>query len=730
MGSDQDTFTKLEYPLVLGRCPGCGDDNEYSEDRLADYQKKGFILTSFCKFCCFKRRQRKKQAAQRPAASVRLDAKATIMTVQHVATMTEEAPRAEGADTIAAIKAAEADLEAVEHKALAKTATDADEAAEAALNADEAKAEKSAVTQAEETRPKNEADGGAAAKEAGAVTRSAAEKAEEAAAANEAAKHQAAGDKEHELQTTEIKAGTASQAWTAGASGREGQATSARSNKRGSAAGAAGTAAAKEAAKRQAGKVGVGAVTRSAAGAAAKAEAGAAEDGAARQAREAAKARREEQSSAAKRKAAEAKEAAKTRKEAKEAAAKEAAKRQADKDNEMKLQTAKAKEEETRRAQEAEDARRAEQSSAAKRKAKDDMEAAKVQEDAELAASKAETEAIDKAIQEVEALSTAPQTKTPSILPKERGRWLGPRRRKPPRAGYSKEDAEIALNGGWFACEGGETDSDADIDSDDDPADKRYREERLRAHTDTTKRHRHGSAMIGKECLLFNAEERAKLLQKEGLLGLDPDPLKVDIYVTADRYVESSCWRGPLLLSSAHVWAYGSRGSKTLKDRRTFRAQDLGQRHDAPTPDDYEEDDEDYASYSEKYGKEAHERHLEEDALYDARLDEENRKLRELMHAMGREPSTPTPPKCSRTAPTAPSPDSVLYPPDSPPPSSPSGKDSENTKNRRPSSGPRETHRHSLRTTGISLPLADPLPLPNGTPVRKPIPLKGIAKAH
>ena len=730
MGSDQDTFTKLEYPLVLGRCPGCGDDNEYSEDRLADYQKKGFILTSFCKFCCFKRRQGKKQAAQRPAASVRLDAKATIMTVQHVATMTEEAPRAEGADTIAAIKAAEADLEAVEHKALAKTATDADEAAEAALNADEAKAEKSAVTQAEETRPKNEADGGAAAKEAGAVTRSAAEKAEEAAAANEAAKHQAAGDKEHELQTTEIKAGTASQAWTAGASGREGQATSARSNKRGSAAGAAGTAAAKEAAKRQAGKVGVGAVTRSAAGAAAKAEAGAAEDGAARQAREAAKARREEQSSAAKRKAAEAKEAAKTRKEAKEAAAKEAAKRQADKDNEMKLQTAKAKEEETRRAQEAEDARRAEQSSAAKRKAKDDMEAAKVQEDAELAASKAETEAIDKAIQEVEALSTAPQTKAPLILPKERGRWLGPRRRKPPRAGYSKEDAEIALNGGWFACEGGETDSDADIDSDDDPADKRYREERLRAHTDTTKRHRHGSAMIGKECLLFNAEERAKLLQKEGLLGLDPDPLKVDIYVTADRYVESSCWRGPLLLSSAHVWAYGSRGSKTLKDRRTFRAQDLGQRHDAPTPDDYEEDDEDYASYSEKYGKEAHERHLEEDALYDARLDEENRKLRELMHAMGREPSTPTPPKCSRTAPTAPSPDSVLYPPDSPPPSSPSGKDSENTKNRRPSSGPRETHRHSLRTTGISLPLADPLPLPNGTPVRKPIPLEGIARAH
>ena len=62
----------------------------------------------------------------------------------------------------------------------------------------------------------------------------------------------------------------------------------------------------------------------------------------------------------------------------------------------MKLQAAKAKEEETRRAQEAEDARRAEQSSAAKRKAKDDMEAAKVQEEAKLAASKAEAEAIEK----------------------------------------------------------------------------------------------------------------------------------------------------------------------------------------------------------------------------------------------------------------------------------------------------------------------------------------------
>ena len=41
--------------------------------------------------------------------------------------------------------------------------------------------------------------------------------------------------------------------------------------------------------------------------------------------------------------------------------------------------------------------------------------------------------------------------------------------------------------------------------------------------------------MMGNEYLLLNAEERAKLLQEEGLLNLDPDPLKIDIHVTVDR---------------------------------------------------------------------------------------------------------------------------------------------------------------------------------------------------
>jgi len=512
MGSNQGTFIELEYPLVFGRCPGCGYDNVYSKKRLADYQKKGFILTSFCTICLFKRRAGREQAAMRPAAPVRPDAKATTMAVQHVATMTEAAPIAEEAEKIAATKAAEACLQVEEQQASVKAVKDAEEAAQAARKAKEEQAEKSAVIRAE-------------------------------------------------IATAEA----------------------AKQKKRDSAT------KAKEA-----------------------------------------------------------------------AAAKEAAKRQAAKDNETKLQAAKAKEEETRRAQEAEKARRAEQSSAAIRKAKDDTEAEKLQEDAKLAASKAEAEAIAEAIQEAEALSTASQIKTPSTP--------------------------------------------------------------LEEH----ERRRRGSAMTGKEYMLLNAEKREKLLLEEGLLNLDPNPSEIDIFVRVDRYEKRSCRRGPLQVKTYRVYVEGSRGTRTLRERRTFHAQDLGFFYGAPTP----EDDEDYASYSEKYGKEAHERHCEVDALYEARRDEEDRKLHELMQAKERELSTPTPLKCSRTAPTAPSPDSALYPPDSPPPSSLSGKDSENTKNRRPSSGPRETHSHSPRTAGISLPLADPLPLPNGTPVRKPIPLEGIARAH
>ena len=51
------------FPLVLGPCGGCGEDNKYSARRLADYQARGFILTTFCICCCFKQREVKKRAA-------------------------------------------------------------------------------------------------------------------------------------------------------------------------------------------------------------------------------------------------------------------------------------------------------------------------------------------------------------------------------------------------------------------------------------------------------------------------------------------------------------------------------------------------------------------------------------------------------------------------------------------------------------------------------------------
>ena len=148
------------------------------------------------------------------------------------------------------------------------------------------------------------------------------------------------------------------------------------------------------------------------------------------------------------------------------------------------------------------------------------------------------------------------------------------------------------------------------------------------------------------------------------------------------------CWKGPLLVRTSSVWVHGSKGTGTLKDRRMFRAQDLGQRHDAPTTDD---DEEDYELYSKKHGNEAHELHRREDALHDAWRDEEDLKLRELIQAKEWAPPTPTPTKFPRKES---SPDSILYPPNSPPLSSLRGAAPKTTKNR-PSSGTRKTHGYS-----------------------------------
>ena len=168
----------------------------------------------------------------------------------------------------------------------------------------------------------------------------------------------------------------------------------------------------------------------------------------------------------------------------------------------------------------------------------------------------------------------------------------------------------------------------------------------------------------------------------------------------------------------------GPKGSKTLKDGRTFRAQDLGKGHDAPKTDDGEVDNE---LYSKEHGNEAHEQHRREGALFSAWRDEGDLKLRELMQAKEWAPPNPTPPSGSRKAP---SPDSILFPPDSPPLSSPRGAASKITKNRRPSSGPRKTDGQSFHTAGVPLTLEDPPSLPDVTPVCTPTPLEGIARTH
>ena len=78
------------------------------------------------------------------------------------------------------------------------------------------------------------------------------------------------------------------------------------------------------------------------------------------------------------------------------------------------------------------------------------------------------------------------------------------------------------------------------------------------------------------------------------------------------------------------MWFDGSKGTRTLSDRRTFRAQDLGSFHGVPTTDDTKEVNE---LYSKEHGNEADELHRREGDLFFAWRDEEDLKLCELMQA-------------------------------------------------------------------------------------------------
>ena len=96
---------------------------------------------------------------------------------------------------------------------------------------------------------------------------------------------------------------------------------------------------------------------------------------------------------------------------------------------------------------------------------------------------------------------------------------------------------------------------------------------------------------------------------------LGQSPWEIDIHVTATGYSASTCWKGPLTVSTSSVWLRGSKGTKTLSDRRTFRAYDLGFQHGAPTEGSVEEGN---GLYSKEHGSEAHELHRSENSLFSA----------------------------------------------------------------------------------------------------------------
>ena len=90
-----------------------------------------------------------------------------------------------------------------------------------------------------------------------------------------------------------------------------------------------------------------------------------------------------------------------------------------------------------------------------------------------------------------------------------------------PRAlkALKKHNVEYAHNRGWLDIDQGEGPSDSGYSTE-----KRHQEKCLRARVEETARHRQGFAMTGKECLLVDAEARAKLLREGGLSDLDPSP--------------------------------------------------------------------------------------------------------------------------------------------------------------------------------------------------------------
>ena len=145
------------------------------------------------------------------------------------------------------------------------------------------------------------------------------------------------------------------------------------------------------------------------------------------------------------------------------------------------------------------------------------------------------------------------------------------------------------------------------------------------------------------------------------------------------------------------MWIHSSKERQTLSDRRRFRAKYLGFENGAPRVDHAEGDNE---LYSKGHDNGAHELHRSEGALFSAWRDGDDLKLGELIRTKERALSNPTPPYGPRKAV---SPDSFLFPPESPPLSGLREAAFKTTKTRRPSSGPRKTHDQSKFAAGVVL---------------------------
>ena len=89
--------------------------------------------------------------------------------------------------------------------------------------------------------------------------------------------------------------------------------------------------------------------------------------------------------------------------------------------------------------------------------------------------------------------------------------------------------------------------------SGDYSAEKHHQEEFRRAAAESTKRHKDGLALTGKEHWLVGSEARAKFLWEVEPSYLDHFPWEICIHATVTGYNEHPCWFDQLFVGTAPV---------------------------------------------------------------------------------------------------------------------------------------------------------------------------------